>query len=91
MNKLSDLQGFYLTSKGVFFIIRGGSCPSFDWWYDIIIIVRGAGIPLSFIPGLFGKEYYSHPPSAGKNNIPTSGNVAWYANSSWSSEQYISD
>ena len=36
------------------------SCPSFDWWYNILILVRGTGIPM----------YYSYPHSAGRNNVP---------------------
>ena len=48
------------------------SCPSFDWWYNILILVRGTGIPMYFLflPALCGKEYYSYPALQGKNNIP---------------------
>ena len=48
------------------------SCPSFDWWYNILILVRGTGISMYFLflPALCGKEYYSYPALQGKNNIP---------------------
>jgi hypothetical protein len=40
--------------------------------YNILILVRGTRIPMPFLflPALCGKEYYSYPHSAGKNNIP---------------------
>jgi hypothetical protein len=48
------------------------SCPSFNWWYNILILVRGTGMTMYFLflPALCGKEYYSYPHSAGRNNIP---------------------
>jgi hypothetical protein len=44
------------------------SGPSFDWWYNILILVRGTGIPMYFL--FLSEEYYSYPHSAGRNNIP---------------------
>jgi hypothetical protein len=60
------------TGGGPWDILRKSfSCQSFNWWYNILIQVRGTGIPMYFLflPTLSVKEYYSYPHSAGRNNI----------------------